>query len=61
MERHKPTISVTISPHLKRRIDEIVATGEFAGASDLVSHALSEFLGKYDEEKKFKAIAKIEV
>ena len=61
MERHKPTISVTISPHLKRRIDEIIETGEFAGASDLISHALSEFLGKYDEQKKFKTMAKTQV
>lgn len=45
----KEKISLTISPYLKKRVNELVDSGDFSSASDLVSTALAEFIGKHDD------------
>ncbi|AKB33382.1 hypothetical protein MSSIH_2692 [Methanosarcina siciliae HI350] len=53
--RKKNTICATVSPYLKRKVDELVERGEFSSMSDLVSQSLAEFISRYeskrDEEK----------
>ncbi|MCZ7400922.1 MAG: ribbon-helix-helix domain-containing protein [Candidatus Methanoperedens sp.] len=50
--RRKITISVTLSPNLVNQIDEVVETKDFAGPSDVISQALSEFFARYYDRKK---------
>ncbi len=52
--RRKITISVTISPNLVQQMDEAIKSGDFAGQSDVISQALSEFFTRYYERKKEK-------
>lgn len=44
----KERISVTVSPHLKKRNRELLDAHEFSSESELVTVALSEFYGRYD-------------
>lgn len=49
---NKEKVNITISPYLKEKADELVATEKFSSMSDLVSIALAEFIGKYSREQK---------
>lgn len=49
--KKKEQINATVSPWIKIRCLELVATLEFSSVSDVVSLALSEFFGKYDHIK----------
>jgi len=55
--KHKAQLNVTVSPWIKKRVEEIANTPDFASLSDVVSQALSEFIARYDERKKEKAQA----
>lgn len=55
--RRKFTVSVTLSPNLVHQIDDVVESGEFAGQSDVISQALSEFFARYYERKESKMMA----
>ncbi|MGB9929520.1 MAG: sensor histidine kinase [Methanosarcina sp.] len=46
--KKKEQINATVSPWIKKRCLELAGTSEFSSVSDVVSLALSEFLGKYD-------------
>ena len=50
-KRKKNTICATVSPYIKKQVDELVATGDFSSMSDLVSIAISEFIGQYKREQ----------
>lgn len=50
-KRNKETISATVSPYLKARVEEIVETGEFSSTSDFVSIAIMDFIKKPDARK----------
>ncbi|MBE0522484.1 MAG: hypothetical protein IBX39_09510 [Candidatus Methanoperedenaceae archaeon] len=52
LQRNKAQLNSTISPWIKKRIDEIANTQDFASLSDVVSQALSEFIGRYDMKKQ---------
>ena len=54
-KRKKNTICATVSPYIKKQVDELVASGDFSSMSDLVSIAISEFIGRYNREQKEKA------
>ncbi|MGA9187298.1 MAG: histidine kinase dimerization/phosphoacceptor domain -containing protein [Methanosarcina sp.] len=49
--KKKEQINATVSPWIKIRCLELIATFEFSSVSDVVSLALSEFFGKYDHIK----------
>ena len=51
LKRNKETISATVSPYLKARVEEIVETGEFSSTSDFVSIAIMDFIKKLDARK----------
>jgi Arc/MetJ-type ribon-helix-helix transcriptional regulator len=51
-KRKKETICATVSPYTKKKVDELVESGEFSSMSDLVSVAITEFLTKYLAEKQ---------
>lgn len=56
----KEKINATVSPYLKKRIDELVEKNEFSSISDFVSIASAYFLSDYDsreESTKKKIIA----
>jgi Arc/MetJ-type ribon-helix-helix transcriptional regulator len=53
--KNKASLNVTVSPWIKRRVEEISDTPDFASVSDVVSQALSEFLARYDDRKKSQA------
>ncbi|WP_091689704.1 hypothetical protein [Methanococcoides vulcani] len=46
----KESIHATVSPYVKKKAEELVATEEFSSMSDLVNIALAEFIGKYAKE-----------
>ncbi|WP_440953871.1 ribbon-helix-helix domain-containing protein [Methanosarcina sp. Mfa9] len=46
----KEKISATVSPYIKKQVDELVKNKEFSSVSDLVSTALTEFLVKYNQK-----------
>lgn len=48
MPRNKITISITVSPYIKKRADELVESKQFSSVSDLVNIALTEFITKLD-------------
>ncbi len=43
----KENINATLSPHLAKRMDQLVLAGEFSSVSDLISIAVTEFLMKF--------------
>ncbi len=47
----KDTISVSIPPYLKAKLKELVDSGEFSSVSELITIAISEFIGKYESRK----------
>ncbi|MDP2218385.1 MAG: hypothetical protein Q8J68_13995 [Methanolobus sp.] len=47
--KNKAQLNSTVSPWIKKRIEEMVQTEDFSSISDVVSQALSEFIGRYDE------------
>ena len=49
--RKKNTICATVSPYLKKKVDELVGRGEFSSMSDLVSQSLAEFISRYESKK----------
>jgi Arc/MetJ-type ribon-helix-helix transcriptional regulator len=49
--KNKAQLNSTVSPWIKKRIEEMVQTDDFSSISDVVSQALSEFIGRYDEKK----------
>jgi len=51
VKRNKYTISATVSPYLKEQVEELVATGKFSSISDVVSIAISEFVGAYKRDQ----------
>jgi two-component system, sensor histidine kinase PdtaS len=51
IRKKKTQINATVSPYIKQRCVEISETADFASLSDVVSVALSEFIGKYDERE----------
>ena len=59
VKRNKYTISATVSPYLKEQVEELVASGKFSSISDVVSIAISEFVGAYkrDQLEKEKSAA----
>ncbi|AKB77965.1 hypothetical protein MSHOH_1482 [Methanosarcina horonobensis HB-1 = JCM 15518] len=54
----KEKVTATVSPHVRKRIDEYVASEEFSSVSDFVNTALAYFLGKLDYQKELEAAAK---
>lgn len=46
--RNKAQVNATVSPWIKMRCVETANSPEFASLSDVVSQALSEYIGKYD-------------
>ena len=52
--KNKAQLNSTVSPWIKRRIEEMVQTEDFSSISDVVSQALSEFIARYDEIKSRK-------
>lgn len=50
----KEVIHATVSPYIKKKADELVANKEFSSISDLVNTALTEFINRYEIEKKMK-------
>ena len=46
--RKKPIISGTVSPLHKKKIDQLVAEGEFASVSDFINQAVADLLKKYE-------------
>lgn len=53
-KRNKETICATVSPYLKKQVEELVASEDFSSMSDLVSIAISEFVGAYKRQQKEK-------
>ena len=53
--KNKAQLNVTISPWLKKRVEEIAATDDFSSMSDVVSQSISEFIARYDEKKSREA------
>lgn len=51
VKRNKYTISATVNPYLKEQVEELVATGKFSSISDVVSIAISEFVGAYKRDQ----------
>ena len=51
-KKNKAPLNSTVSPWIKKRIDEMANTEDFASVSDIVSQALSEFIGRYDAIKE---------
>lgn len=49
--RKKFTICATVSPYLKKRVDELVADNKFSSMSDCVTQSLAEFIARYDERE----------
>lgn len=54
IQYRKATINATVSPYIKKKADELVANKEFSSISDLVNTALTEFISKYEAEKRAK-------
>jgi Arc/MetJ-type ribon-helix-helix transcriptional regulator len=54
-ERKKPMVTGYVSPYTKKRINELVKSGQFASESDFINHALIDFLAKLEskEQNKF--------
>ncbi|MEZ5334371.1 MAG: hypothetical protein R2741_03580 [Methanolobus sp.] len=52
--KNKAQLNSTVSPWIKKRIEEMVQTEDFSSISDVVSQALSEFISRYDEIKSRK-------
>ena len=50
IKQKKESIHATITPYVKRKAEELVASEEFSSMSDLVNIALAEFIGKYNRE-----------
>jgi|Deesub1362A_J573_1020465.scaffolds.fasta_scaffold00039_147 metal-responsive CopG/Arc/MetJ family transcriptional regulator len=48
----KMVVSVSMSPYLKKRLEEIAEREGFTGLSDVVSYALIEFVSRYDRKEK---------
>ncbi|ADI73568.1 hypothetical protein Metev_0662 [Methanohalobium evestigatum Z-7303] len=51
-KRKKNTICATVSPYVKKRVDDLVNSNDFSSMSDLVSQALSEFIANYEKKDK---------
>lgn len=58
--RNKETISATVSPYIKKQVEELVASGDFSSMSDFVSIAISEFIGIYKREQKSRQDKEVE-
>jgi len=54
IQTRKETLSVSISPYLKAKLNEMVESGDFANVSEIVNLALAEFIGKYEAKGKLK-------
>jgi Arc/MetJ-type ribon-helix-helix transcriptional regulator len=54
IKQNKVKISATISPYLRKRIEEYLKSDEFSSLSDFVSIAAAELIGKLDNEKEMK-------
>ena len=54
-ERKKPMVTGYVSPYTKKRINELVKSGQFVSESDLINHAVIDFLAKlkFKEQNKF--------
>ncbi len=54
-ERKKTMITGYVSPYTKKRINELVKSGQFVSESDLITHAVIDFLAKLEskEQNKF--------
>jgi Arc/MetJ-type ribon-helix-helix transcriptional regulator len=52
IRKKKENITVTVSPYLKKQLDEMVESGDFSSMSDLAMMAFSEFVTKYNIEKE---------
>lgn len=55
--RKKDSINATVSPSLRKRVEEVVDNKEFSSLSDVVSQALTQFFEKRDAGKSIKNIA----
>jgi hypothetical protein len=49
-QRNKATICATVSPWLKKRLEQMVDGKEFSSVSDIVSLACHEFMIRYFSE-----------
>ena len=48
----KMVVSVSMSPYLKRKLEEIAEREGFTGLSDVVSYALSEFVSRHERKRE---------
>lgn len=55
--KKKMKLSATISPYLKKRVDELVESGVFVSASEFTGISFAEFLGRYDMYKEITDMA----
>lgn len=53
--RKKDSINATVSPFLKKRVQELVESGEFSSMSDVVAHALNKFLEEKDSSQQIRS------
>jgi Arc/MetJ-type ribon-helix-helix transcriptional regulator len=51
-KKKKENVTITLSPYLKKQLDQMVESGDFSSMSDLATMALTEFIGKYNQEQK---------
>lgn len=52
IRKKKENVTITLSPYLKKQLDVMVESGDFSSLSDLATMALTEFVAKYNAEKK---------
>jgi|GEM_PF-3575382 len=57
----KMVVSVSMSPYLKRKLEEIAEREGFAGLSDVVSYALIEFVSMYERERRREKVGEVEL
>lgn len=53
-QRNKATICATVSPWLKKRLEQMVNGRDFSSVSDIVSLACHEFMIRYFSERDMK-------
>lgn len=54
IQKRKVNVTVTISPYLKKQLDEMVDSEEFSSLSDLATMAFTEFVTIYNLKKNSK-------
>ena len=54
--RNKATLNASVSPSLKRELEELVETDDFASLSDIVAIACQDFLTRYTMKREAKLL-----